>query len=68
MSNGELWVAIRGKLPALMEDFRRLADMPSHEMESVMLDGIARKLANAVTQAEARNSAVMDGTRSGGAR
>lgn len=62
MSNGELWMAIRGKLPALRDELARLADLP-YQMESVAFDNIARKLVEAITQAQARSLAVMESTR-----
>lgn len=45
---GKIWSAIRSQLALLRLDIRHAADEESTEMELILLDGISRKLADAV--------------------
>ena len=45
---GRVWSAIRAKLPHLREEILRGLESQAYELESVALDQIARKMADAV--------------------
>ena len=45
---GRVWSAIRAKLPALREEILRGFESEAYELESIALDQIARKIADAV--------------------
>lgn len=52
MTNGEIWSAIRDRLPDLDRQMRLAVDAVSYDAASVYYDEIARQLADAVTLRE----------------
>jgi hypothetical protein len=48
MTSGEIWSAIRGALPDVVDDLRKAVEADRHVIESAYMDGVARKLADAV--------------------
>lgn len=51
MSKGKIWSVIRDELPKLRNELKNAVDNQSYEMESVLFDSIARKLADKVCRA-----------------